>query len=197
VNAVDIGSPTATRRVLTDLGEAVLVARARDGDPRCFEVLLRRHQQSLYALAVRLLDDRIEAQDAVQDAFILAWRKLPAFRGEAKFSTWLYRIVTNQCLSRLRRGRQQQPLPEREKQHLVAPEDLSPQAYVEHAALAAALSAAVAALPDDLRLAWLLREAEHRSYEEVAAITGTRVSTIRGRIARARARLADSLAEWR
>ena len=179
---------------LEHLDDAVLSERARDGDSRAFEVLVRRFQRPLFVLATRITGSACDGEDAVQLAFVKAWRTLPTFRADARFSTWMYRIVTNESLTLLRRRKPLDVLPEHDD--VRAPDTQGPEAVVQHSALARALEAALAALPPDLRVAWLLREAEQCSYEEVASIVGTTQSTVRGRIARARAALAKSMAGW-
>jgi RNA polymerase sigma-70 factor (ECF subfamily) len=179
---------------LDQLDDAVLTDRARDGDPRAFEALARRYQRPLFVLATRITGSAADGEDAVQLAFVKAWRTLPSFRGEARFPTWMYRIVTNEALTVLRRRKPVDVLPE--DGDLRAPDTNGPEAAVQQSALATALGSALAALSPDLRVAWLLREAEQCSYEEVAHIVGTTQSTVRGRIARARVALAKSLAEW-
>ena len=87
--------------------ERELVERARAGDVEAFGALVLAHQQFVYNLAWRSLGDEHDAQDAAQEAFIRVWQALPNFRGQAQFRTWLYRIVTNLCYSRLPRLRQQ------------------------------------------------------------------------------------------
>ncbi|RBL80186.1 RNA polymerase subunit sigma-70, partial [Streptomyces cavourensis] len=99
-NEMTVRAPQGTR---TD--ETLPVVRAGEGDEEAFEVLVRRHSPAMLQLAMRLLGDRADAEDAVQDAFVSAWRKLPEFRRDAAFSTWLHRIVTNRCLNRLRSRR--------------------------------------------------------------------------------------------
>ena len=180
-------------RGLTRPPDHVLAEHARAGDTGAFEALVRRYRQPMYNLALRITGSAADAEDVTQEAFVLAWRRLPAFRGDSAFATWLYRIVTNRALSALRRRRPVAPL---------AGEDPPAAAYrgpagqVEQDALLAALVAAVAELPVELRVAWLLRESQQCSYEEVAQIVQVPVSTVRGRIARARAALAAALAGW-
>ena len=82
--------------------EAVLIARARSGDQAAFAQLLEMHQNFVYNLAYQLLQNEQEADDASQEVFVKIWQALPAFRGDAKFTTWAYRIIRNTCLNRLR-----------------------------------------------------------------------------------------------
>ncbi len=93
---------TAQPETDSEADDALLAVRAAEGDEESFAVPVRGHAPSLVRLATRLLGDRAEAEDAVQDAFVSAWRRLPEFHGRAAFGTWIYRIVTNRCLNMLR-----------------------------------------------------------------------------------------------
>lgn len=176
--------------------DETLVVRAQEGDARSFETLVRRHQASAYRLALRLLGEREAAADAAQDAFVAAWRRLDGFRCDAAFASWLYRIVTNQCLSVLRaRGRTGMVVE-------LDTDTSSPRdAGTEDAALADvemdAVAAAVAKLAEDLRVCWVLREGEQMGYVEIGAIVGANPDTVRGRIYRARQQLAKEMRAWR
>lgn len=176
-----------------ELDEATLVVRAQEGDVRAFETLARRHQAALYRLAVRVMGDAAEAEDALQEALLDAWRRIDRFRGDSAFSTWMYRIVTNRCLAMLRKRRPEPTEPADE----AAPATDSPARAVELDAELAALGWALAALPDGLRVCWVLRELEGLGYTEIAAITGASEDAVRGRIHRARARLAEAMRPWR
>ncbi|MHA6784638.1 RNA polymerase sigma factor [Pseudonocardia saturnea] len=176
-----------------DLDEQTLVVRAQEGDARAFELLARRHQDALYRLAVRVMGDPAEAEDALQEALLDAWRRIGRFRGESAFSTWMYRIVTNRCLGMLRRRR---PVPV-ERIEAPAPAQDSPERAAERDAGMAALHRAVAALPDDLRVCWVLREIEDQGYAEISEITGATEDAVRGRIHRARTKLAEAMRSWR
>jgi RNA polymerase sigma-70 factor (ECF subfamily) len=193
---VTAGPPVSRWDQLTD---EELVDRAQGGSSRAFEVLLRRHQRSMYGASRRLLGDSDEAQDALQEAFITSWRTLPEFRSEAKFSTWMYRIVTTRSLNELRRRKPAEPLPEDDgpaAAQFVATTG-SPAAHAEGSAMMQALQQALAALPEDLRVCWLAREIDNLSYEEIYEIVRAPVSTVRGRIARARSTLAEAMSAWR
>jgi RNA polymerase sigma-70 factor, ECF subfamily len=192
-------SPVAGSR-LADLTDDELVQRAQSGNSRAFELLLRRHQRAMFGTSLRLLSRSSDAEDAVQEAFIASWRRLPEFRSDAQFSTWLYRIVMNRSLNELRRH---QPTEVLEPDGQVAGTDEflidtgSPDRQVEHSAMMDALQAALVKLPESLRVCWLLREVDHRSYQEIADIVGVPEPTVRGRIFRARANLAEAMTEWR
>ncbi|GEL16798.1 DNA-directed RNA polymerase sigma-70 factor [Pseudonocardia asaccharolytica DSM 44247 = NBRC 16224] len=181
--------------------------RAQEGDLRAFEVLARRHQAALYRLAVRVLDNRDDAEDALQDALLDAWRRIGRFRGEASFSTWMYRIVTNRCLGLLRRRGPALPVAEMAEMVEVAEAGTgivpmparrpSPEDAAELDAGLVALRAALADLPTQQRVCFILRELEGLGYAEIAQITGAGEQAVRGRIHRARTRLAEVMRPWR
>jgi RNA polymerase sigma-70 factor, ECF subfamily len=175
------------------LDETTLVVRAQEGDPNAFEAIARRHQAALYRVAVRVMGDPVEAEDALQEALIDAWRRIDRFRTDSSFATWMYRIVTNRCLSLLRRRR---PVPVGDiDDRRPAPDD--PGRSAELDAGLTALGRAVRALPDELRVCWVLRELEGLSYLDIAQITQASEDAVRGRIHRARVRLAEGMASWR
>ncbi len=175
------------------LDDLTLVVRAQEGDVRAFETLARRHQDALYRVALRVLGDPAEAEDALQEALLSAWRRIDRFRGDAAFSTWMYRIVTNQCVVALRRRR---PQPVADAGRELAASD-SPERAAELDAELAALGRAVQDLPDDLRVCWVLRELEGLGYAQIAEVTGAGEPTVRGRIHRGRVRLTAAMREWR
>ncbi|WP_308283107.1 RNA polymerase sigma factor [Pseudonocardia nigra] len=181
------------RSAAAELDEQTLVVRAQEGDVRAFEELARRHQAALYRLAVRVMGDAAEAEDALQEALLDAWRRIGRFRGDSAFSTWIYRVVTNRCLGMLRRRR---PLPvDQLDTGLVAPD--SPERAAEIDAGMAALGRALQGLRDELRICWVLRELEGLGYAEIAEITGASEDAVRGRIHRARVQLAEVMRPWR
>ncbi|MFB7175743.1 RNA polymerase sigma factor [Streptomyces sp. NPDC056254] len=173
----------------------LLAVRASEGDEDAFAVLVRRHSSRLLALAVHLLGSRTDAEDAVQDAFLSAWRRLPEFQHKASFGTWMYRIVTNRCLNTLRRRAGALPL------HAVpdpaTDPDRSPPHVAEIDAATAALTAALQRLSPELRVCWVLRELHSLHYEEIAHVTGSSEQTVRGRLFRARRALTEAIRPWR
>jgi len=175
------------------LDDLTLVVRAREGDVRAFEALARRHQAALYRTAVRVTGDPAEAEDALQEALLDAWRHLDRFRGDAAFSTWMYRLVTNRCVAALRRRR---AVPAADAGDDVAAPDSPERAALLDLELAA-LGRAVQDLPDNLRVCWVLRELEGLGYGEIAEITGAGETAVRGRIHRARVQLAGVMRAWR
>ncbi|GAA1386114.1 RNA polymerase sigma factor [Pseudonocardia kongjuensis] len=191
----EAAAPAAARPALDDL---TLVARAQDGDVHSFAELARRHQDALFRVAVRVLGHRADAEDALQEALIDAWRKIGTFRGDAAFSTWMYRIVTNRCTALMRRKRPTVPLPDDDAAGamLVAGSG-SPERAAEVDAELAALSRALADLPGDQRTCWVLRELEGLGYAEISHITGASETAVRGRLHRARTALAERMRAWR
>ncbi|MFF2848052.1 RNA polymerase sigma factor [Streptomyces sp. NPDC058001] len=176
--------------------DSVLAVRAREGDEDAFEALVRRHGSLLLNLATRVLGDRVEAEDAVQDAFVSAWRRLPEYRGDAAFRTWMYRIVTNRCLNVLRARRPAARLdavPEP-----AAPEyEGSPARVAESHEAMRDLAVALGDLSPEQRACWVLRELHSQSYEEIAEAVGISQQAVRGRIFRARRRLTEAMGAWR
>ena len=160
-----------------------------------FEELARRHQDALYRVAFRVLGRRADAEDALQEALLDAWRRIGTFRGDAAFSTWMYRIVTNRCTALMRRDRRTVPLPEEDSALVAGPD--SPERSAEVDAGLAALSRALRELPHDQRTCWVLRELEGLGYPEIARITGAGQTAVRGRIHRARTALAEGMRAWR
>ncbi|MCE3552291.1 sigma-70 family RNA polymerase sigma factor [Pseudonocardia sp. RS11V-5] len=183
-----------------ELDDTTLVVRAREGDVRAFSVLAQRHQAALYRLALRLVGNAADAEDALQESLLDAWRRLDRFRGDSAFTTWAYRIVTNRCLDLLRRRRATvsvEQVAEVAPERLAAPEAGAPEHAAEVDAGLAALRAALRTLPDDQRACFVLRELEGLGYAEIAEITGASETAVRGRLHRARRGLAEVMRSWR
>ena len=182
--------------VRAELDETTLVVRAQEGDVHAFGELARRHQDALYRVAVRVLGNSSDAEDALQEAMIDAWRRIGSFRADAAFSTWMYRIVTNRCTQLQRRTRPTVPVDEVDESLAVSGSG-SPEYAAEMDAEMAALSRAVARLPGEQRTCWVLRELEGLGYAEISEITGAGENAVRGRIHRARTALAEVMRAWR
>jgi RNA polymerase sigma-70 factor (ECF subfamily) len=175
------------------LVEAALVVQARAGDEAAFEALVRLHQDRLYGVALRMTGHPHDAQDAVQDALVDAWKGLPRFRQDAQFSTWLVRVVINRCHD-LRRGRPTAAAPPDET---LADAGASLETTVEGRRRQDAVIAAIARLPFDQRAALVLHTFDGRSQAEVAQLLGTTESAVKVRIHRARRALLGMLQDWR
>ncbi|GAB3765511.1 RNA polymerase sigma factor [Microlunatus parietis] len=181
---------------LDGLDETTIVVRAQDGDLAAFESLIDRYQRPLFRLAVRILRDRELAEDVLQDSLIAAWRKLPTLDQPGAVRTWLYRLLTFRCLDALRRRRDADPLDE-ERDSEDRGQGRDPAEVVEHREHWRQLHQAVGELPAQSRVCWILKEIDGLSYGEIAEVINQPVSTVRGRIARARQQLAERMASWR
>ncbi|MFI1154483.1 RNA polymerase sigma factor [Streptomyces sp. NPDC020817] len=179
-----------------EVGDRLLAKRAAEGDEEAFEVLVHRHSAAMLQLAQRLMGTRAEAEDAVQDAFVRAWRSLPEYRGEAGFGTWLYRIVTNRCLNLLRARRPAADIDAVAEP--AAPEhQSSPARAAESHAAVRDLAQAMGALSTEQKVCWVLREIEGQPYETIALAVGIRPEAVRARVFRARRMLTEAMAAWR
>ena len=186
-----------------DLPESEMVGRVATGDRTAFVALMRRYNQKLYRTARSILRDDAEAEDAVQEAYLIAYRALPGFRGDAMLSTWLVRIVVNEALGRLRRRKRDAEvirLVYGDEEH-GAPEttmDDAPFAQPERAALRAEtrrlLETKIDLLPETFRTVFMLRAVEERSVEETAAVLDVPEATVRSRYFRAKGLLREALA---
>lgn len=177
--------------------EWTLVTRAQDGDLEAFGALVDHYSPKLFRFAMRLLFNRADAEDAVQDAALQAWRKLPDLEDPDAFSAWIYRITRNRCseIQRVAARRATDPWDPTEMPE-ASDHRPNPQSQVETGEALAELEQLIQGLSDDLRACWVLAELEEMTYQEIAEIVGTTRSTVRGRIARARAQLAKGMAEW-
>ena len=175
-----------------DAQDRALLAAHLDGDGDAFGALVRRHQTRLWAVALRTLGDREEAADALQDALLSAYRSAASYRGDARVTTWLHRIVVNACLDRVRRKRARPTVP--------LPEDTDPADPRDELAereTAIEVEAALAALPAEQRAALVLVDVQGMSVDDAAHVLGIPTGTVKSRCSRGRARLAVSLGHLR
>src|SRR6266496_1911029 len=196
----------ATAAIAYDkLTDPELARRIATGDKHAFELLMRRHNQKLYRTARSILKDDAEAEDAVQEAYLLAYRGMGRFRGDARLSTWLVRIVVNEAVTRLRRrGRSAEVIRldgDAEPDSEIAEADMNEATpeQPEHAALRAEtrrlLESKIDELPDAFRLVFVLRALEELSVEETAAALAVPEATVRTRFFRARGLLREALSK--
>jgi RNA polymerase sigma-70 factor, ECF subfamily len=187
-----------------DAPDAQLAARAGRGDTAAFEVLMRRHNRTLFRTARAILRDDAEAEDALQEAYLQAYRALPRFRSEARLSTWLVRIVANEALMRRRKEvRRAQIVPMQSADATPGLEDLPdspmhddrPEPSAERAQVRRLLETQIDALPDAYRTVFMLRAVEELSVEETAAVLQIPEATVRTRFFRARSLLREALAQ--
>lgn len=169
---------------MTTTDDAALVGRASAGDEVAFELLVRRHTDAVWRLAMGMLRDRGAAEDATQETFIKAHRALGGFRADASFKTWLLAIAHRTCLDQIKR-----PKPE------IASLDKAREQRARTAdqATRVALELAVAKLPDDERQAFMLVDALGLSREEAAQMVEVPVTTLKSRLARAHTKLVEEL----
>lgn len=181
--------------------EDELISGVRNGDRASFEKLVLENQKKVYNLALRMVGNEEDAFDMSQEAFIKAYNAIGFFRGDSRFSVWLYRLTTNVCLDFLRsEGRKSHNSlsymsNENEEKELEIPDDrFSPETTAEKKELREAVNRGLKNLPKDYRVVLLLREIDGLSYDEIAETLSLEVGTVKSRIFRARKRLCAILA---
>lgn len=182
-----------------------LIRAAKTGDSVAFTSLVRRYEETVYRFSFKMCRDREKAEETLQDTFVNVYRKLGTFDGKSKFSTWLYAIVTNNCLMKQRRRKMQEledPLEmyddpsgreDGRPRPPIARWDETPADQLMTKELRSALDRAIDALPVDYRVVFVLRDVEGRSNEETAKILHLSVEATKSRLRRARAFLRDRL----
>lgn len=184
--------------------DKALVARARKGDRRAFDLLVLKYQHRVQRLIARYIRDPEQVQDLAQETFIKAYRALERFRGDSAFYTWIYRIAVNTAKNQLAsdaRGGYSMSLnsggSDESDEPMVEPEALrdgaTPDALAATEELKLAIDRAIADLPEDLRTALTLREMEGLSYDEIASVMACPIGTVRSRIFRAREAVEQSI----
>jgi RNA polymerase sigma-70 factor, ECF subfamily len=185
-----------------DASDEELARRVAGGDHAAFEAIMRRHNRALFRTARAILRDDAEAEDALQEAYLQAYRTIGGFRGEARLSTWLARVVANEALMRLRKqARRSSIVP---IQPGVAVEELNqraegsmqkePESLARRAEMRKLLEQRIDALPGAYRAVFMLRAVEEYSVEETASILQIPQATVRSRFFRARSLLREGLA---
>lgn len=167
-----------------------LVVRLNGGDRAAFDELMRRHEDRVFAVCLRIMRHREAALDAVQDTFLTVFRKADQFRGDSQFSTWLYRVAVNTCYDHLRRAKRRpaDPLPDDHD-----PIDATSGDELEAVELRPDLTAALAEIGEEFRSAIILADVEGLSLTEVAEILGVAEGTVKSRLHRGRRHLARIL----
>ncbi|TFI57698.1 RNA polymerase sigma factor [Sphingomonas parva] len=192
------------RRDEAPVDDVALAARVARGDAAAVRVVTQRHNQRLFRTAFAILGNRSEAEDAVQSAYLSAFRAIGRFEGRASLATWLTRIVVNESLGRARAAkRRRERLDPRSvvvlddyRERLMAGSTSAapPDAALARAQIRQMLEQAIARLPEAFRLVFVLREVEGLSIEEVAAAVGIPEGTVKTRHLRAKRRLQEALA---
>ena len=174
--------------------EKTAVHKAQKGDQAAFAWLVESYQGPVYRLALRMGLSPADAEEAAQNAFLAAWRGLPSFRGEANFSTWLYRLASNAAVDVLRREKKYEN--QWDIEDLQRPDAApSPQEQLERQDTRQAVRAAMAALPAEFRQVLVLRYLQEMSYQEIAQALALPEGTVKSRINRAKGQLKALLAE--
>ena len=182
------------------MSELGIARRIADGDREQFTMLIRQYNRRLYRLARATLRDDAEAEDALQDAYLSAYHAMGDFRGDSAISTWLSRLVLNECLGRIRRGnRRSKVVPlvsSNDEVGLVAEEPARrPERIVARAQMRGLLEQKLDELPEAFRVVFVLRSVEELSVEETADVLGIPPATVRTRYFRARGLLREALAQ--
>ena len=195
---------------MTEQGEHAdvrCIGRFLSGDEQAYEELVVRYQRRIFNLTLRYLRGEEEAREATQEIFIKVYRSLARFRGDARFSTWLYQVAVNHCKNRLKYLQRRHyfnsesmddPLEgeDGETRRQYAADQPDPRELAQTKEVQIVVRQAIDKLPDEHREAIILRDLQGLSYEEIAEITGQVVGTVKSRIHRARAELARLLQPW-
>lgn len=180
---------------MKNMNEEQLIKVAAKGDMEAFEMLIGQYEKKIYALCLHLLKDPEEAYDAAQEVCIKVWRQIANFEGQAKFSTWLYRIGTNQCLDLIRRNKKrsqdislfQKDEASEEEWMIESPkQEEGVEEKVEKKALQEVVQLGLKELKEDYQVIITLRDIEEHSYEEIAEVLEISLGTVKSRLARAR-----------
>ena len=183
---------------MMDFQEQKWIHAAREGDQNAFAELVRLYEKKVFALTLRMCKNPEDAAEAAQEAFLAAWQGLPNFRGDAAFSTWLYRLASNACVDLLRReGRHRDvagPSFNDEVANLEVPDTAaSPHDLAERAELRTQVEEGLAALSPEHREVLILREIHQLSYDEISRILNLDSGTVKSRISRGRRQLRNFL----
>ena len=181
--------------------DSLLVARAQQGDKQAFNLLVEKYQRKLTRLLSRFIRDQAEVEDVTQEAFIKAYRALPAFRGDSAFYTWLYRIGINTAKNYLmamgRRAPTSTEVEAEDAEGFEEGEQLrdinTPESVLLSNEIAETVNSTIEQLPEELRRAIQMRELEGMSYEDIAQAMDCPIGTVRSRIFRAREAIAEQL----
>ncbi|HEV2178039.1 MAG TPA: sigma-70 family RNA polymerase sigma factor [Terriglobia bacterium] len=194
---------TETSPKVAERDESALVAEAKAGSYEAFEALVNRYEQKIYRLGLNITGNAEDAEDVLQEAFLKAFKKLPDFREDSRFYTWLVRIAVNEGLMKLRKRRSDKSVPMDDAvndEGEVTPREFAdwkpnPEQQLGQTELRAILQQAIASLPPILRVVFSLRDVEGLSTEETAATLDLTVPAVKARLFRARLRLREELSK--
>jgi RNA polymerase sigma-70 factor (ECF subfamily) len=195
------GNPNETEEVHPDVA---LVERARAGDVQAFETLVKQYDRQVFRIAQHITQNREDAEDVVQDAFLKAYQKLDQFQGNSKFYTWLVRIAVNESLMRLRKRRTGKMVSideDIQTDEGSVPRDLAewrpnPEQEYRQSELAEILRKTINGLPPGFRVVFVLRDVDGLSTEETAETLGLSVPAVKSRLLRARLQLRERLSRY-
>jgi RNA polymerase sigma-70 factor (ECF subfamily) len=188
--------PTQDRSVTSrELVSAELVRRCKSGDESAWTELVRATHREVYTLCLRVLRDPDDAAEATQDAYLRAWRGLKGFRGDSRFTTWLYRVATNTAISkqRSRKRRREREVQSEDEVLALVPSSHSTEATAGTRLDLAALEQALEALPEHYRSAVVLRDVYGMSIEEISERVGISESAAKVRVHRGRKRVKEMM----
>ena len=202
MKSIQIPDSAAQPGILQAATDAELALRASQGDEAAFEQIMRRNNRLMFRSARSILKSDAEAEDALQEAYLSAWRALGSFRADARLSTWLVRIVINESLSRLRRRSAQviplegamDPDEQPTQPDLEDDPDREPERIAMRGEVRRLMEKRIDTLPDTFRTVFMLRAVEELSVEEIAAVLEIPEATVRTRFFRARGLLREALA---
>jgi RNA polymerase sigma-70 factor (ECF subfamily) len=183
------------------IDEQALIERCKAGDVGAFDELVRLYEKRVFNCALRIAGNYHDASDVAQEAFIRAFNSINTFRGDAKFATWIYRIVTNVYLDERKKSKAHRQtslddyieLEENSVTRQIQDDSPSPEEVVETEERARLLQRAISSLPEYQRIIVTLYHMQHRSYEEIAEILRLPIGTVKSRLNRARLALAEKL----
>lgn len=182
--------------------EEILLQEAKEGNEAAFNRLVKEYEQTVYSFAFKVCRDKEKAIETVQDTFVNVFLKLKQFDGQSKFATWLYSIVTNNCLMKRRKTKLEEASVSFDDGHddpalveskIDRDRERGPYEYLQSDELREALDKAILKLPMDYRVVFILRDIEELKTEEVASVLGLSVPAVKSRLRRARMFLRNEL----
>lgn len=176
--------------------ESRWIAAAKGGDAYAFEQLMAAYEKKIYCLCLRMMGNSHDGEDCAQEAMLRIWQKLPQFRGDAAFSTWVYRVTAALCMDALRKRQrtQKESLEALSENGFDAQDDApTPEEATEQKAQRAMIAEAVDAVPEQMRSVFLLRDVHGLSVEDTAKALGVSAGTVKSRLSRAREKIAENL----